>query len=110
MLKFTKAVFAVLGLAVLAVAIYFLVKLMWRWNTVMGYAQANHATVENPRAFMFITACAALVAGLLLGIGIAMPRRTAHSIRKSTREELAGTTAPVDTTRNRADNDYDTTN
>lgn len=89
MLKFTKALFFILGLAALGATIFFMVRLFWRWNTVMGFAQANRSqAVSDPKIYMWLTTGSALVTGLLVGIAIAMPRRTARSIRNEARVAL----------------------
>lgn len=89
MLKFTKAFFGLLGVVALGGGIYFMVKLFWRWNQVVSIASANRsAPVSDPKIFIWLTIAAALVTGLMFGIAIAMPRRSARSIRNEARVAL----------------------
>ena len=82
MLKFAKGLFFVLGVAAAVVAAIFIVKLFWQLNQLVGMAQANRsATVTAPRVQIWISIGAAALTGLFLGIALALPRRSARSIR-----------------------------
>lgn len=89
MLKFTRSFMGLLGIVLFAVAVTCMVFMFYRYNSVWSMATANHGTpIRNPRLFMWLTPAAALVSGLLLGMAIAMPRRSARSIRNETRDLL----------------------
>ncbi len=82
MLKFSKDVLLILGLAVLAASIYFLIRLFWRMNTIIGMANANRSQpVQAPKLDLWVTSGCSLLAGLLIGAGLALPSRSAKALR-----------------------------
>lgn len=85
--KVLKWTMLALGLIAAGVTIYFLVRISWDMRTVMGYANANKSNeVPNPMPLFYWCIGAAALAGLALGVGIGMPRRSARFIRKEALE------------------------
>lgn len=80
MLKFTKALFFVLGVAAAVVAAVFLIQLFQQPDLTVGAAQ--------PTLQIWIVAAAAVLTGLFLGIALALPRRSARSIRNEMTRNL----------------------
>ena len=85
-----KNVFLVLGLLVVAGAGALLVKNVWDLRILYEIAMANKSqpSVVNPTNLVLIGAGLAVIGGLLVGLGIGMPKRTAGSLRHQTIEEL----------------------
>ena len=82
MLKFTKGLFFVLGVAAAVVAVTFIIKLFWALNALVSMAQANRsAVVTAPKLQIWVSLGAAALTGLFVGVALALPRRTARSIR-----------------------------
>lgn len=97
MLRFTRTFLGLLGIVLLAVFVTCMVIMFYRYNSVWSMATANHGTpIRNPRLFMWLAPAAGLLSGLLLGMAIAMPRRSARSIRNETRDLLVAEREPVD--------------
>lgn len=85
-MKFLKGLLVVLGVAALGFGVYVLVRLSWDMNKIMGAANAAKTidNLSNPMPRIWIASGVAAVAGLLLGLGLGLPRRTAGSVRKET--------------------------
>lgn len=78
MLKFTKALCFVLAVAAAVVAGVFIVKLFWQLGQTA------------PRLRIWISLTSAALTGLFLGLALALPRRSARSIRNEmTRNRVA---------------------
>jgi hypothetical protein len=97
-MKVLKNVFLVIGLLVVAGAGALLVKNAWDLRILYEIAMANKSqpSVLNPTNLVLIGAGLAVIGGLLVGLGIGMPRRTAGSVRNATLEELHRVAAPVE--------------
>ena len=90
MLKFTKGLFVVMGLAAAVTAVTFMFQVFSRVDHLVATAQAGAGTaVSDPRTQIWVAVAAAALTGLCLGIGVALPRRTARSIRNETRAQIA---------------------
>lgn len=89
-MKVLKNVFLVIGLVVVAGAAALLVKNAWDLRILYEIAMANKSqpSVGNPTNLVLIGAGLAVVGGLLVGLGIGMPKRTAGSVRHQTLEDL----------------------
>ena len=96
-MKVLKNVLLVIGLLVVAGAGALLVKNAWDLRILYEIAMANKSqpSVVNPTNLVLIGAGLAVVGGLLVGLGIGMPKRTAGSVRHETLEELHRVSAPV---------------
>lgn len=96
-MKVLKNVLLVIGLLVVAGAGALLVKNAWDLRILYEIAMANKSqpSVANPTNLVLIGAGLAVVGGLLVGLGIGMPRRTAGAVRHETLEELHRVSAPV---------------
>ncbi|MGV8848837.1 MAG: hypothetical protein ACOH16_04740 [Propionibacteriaceae bacterium] len=96
-MKVLKNVFLVIGLLVVAGAGALLVKNAWDLRILYEIAMANKSqpSVVNPTNLVLIGAGLAVIGGLLVGLGIGMPRRTAGSVRHQTLEEVQRLTPPV---------------
>ncbi|MDO5496096.1 MAG: hypothetical protein Q4G64_10305, partial [bacterium] len=80
-MKLLKLLLILVGLAAIGVGIYFLVRTTWDMRQVMGYVNANKSNeIASPMPLIYITSALAAVGGLVLGAGLAMPRRTAKAI------------------------------
>jgi hypothetical protein len=99
-MKVLKNVFLVLGLLVVAGAGALLVKNAWDLRILYEIAMANKSqpSIGNPTNLVLIGAGLAVAGGLLVGLGIGMPKRTAGSVRTATLEELHRAAAPVEPT------------
>ncbi|HZK06308.1 MAG TPA: hypothetical protein VFC82_10780 [Actinomycetaceae bacterium] len=87
-MKLLKWAIVILGVLAAIACLVLLVNLAFDMRQVMGYANANKSTeVENPMPLFYWSVGAAALAGLLLGIGFAMPRRTAKAIKKEALSE-----------------------
>jgi NhaP-type Na+/H+ or K+/H+ antiporter len=89
-MKVLKNVFLVVGLLAVAGAVAILVKNAWDLRILYEVAMANKSqpSVVNPTNLVLIGAGVGLLGGVLLGLGIGLPRRTANAIRHETIEEL----------------------
>ncbi len=89
-MKVLKNVFLVVGLLAVAGAVAILVKNAWDLRILYEVAMANKSqpSVVNPTNLVLIGAGVGLIGGVLLGLGIGIPRRTASAIRHDTIEEL----------------------
>ena len=80
MLKFLKGVLAVAGLLLIIVAVVLAVRNIWDLREIVGVANANTSTVRydagQVRSQVLIIGGGALLGGLLLGLGIGLPRQT----------------------------------
>lgn len=80
MLKFLKGLLAVLGVLLLIVAVVLAVRNTWDLREIVGVANANTSTVRydagQVRNQVLIMGAGAMLGGLLLGLAIALPRRT----------------------------------
>ncbi len=108
-MKVLKNVFLVLGLLVVAGAGALLIKNAWDLRILYEIAMANKSqpSVGNPTNLVLIGAGLAAAGGVLLGMGIGMPKRTAGAVRHDAIEELqrreaTPTEAPVQTADPRA--------
>ncbi|MGL4831708.1 MAG: hypothetical protein ACRCWS_03880 [Propionibacteriaceae bacterium] len=92
-MKFLKGTFAILGLVGLlggAGYLLFYIQLN-RMNSLVQVANANKSgnLIANPMPLIWIGAAIVAVAGLLLGLGIAMPKKTASGYRHEALDEQA---------------------
>lgn len=89
-MKVLKNLFLVVGLLAVAGAVAILVKNAWDLRVLYEVAMANKSqpSVVNPTNLVLIGAAVGLIGGVLLGLGIGMPRRTASAVRHDTIEEL----------------------
>jgi NhaP-type Na+/H+ or K+/H+ antiporter len=89
-MKVLKNAFLVVGLLAIAGAVAILVKNAWDLRILYEVAMANKSqpSVVNPTNLVLIGAGVGLLGGVLLGLGIGMPRRTANTVRHETIEEL----------------------
>ena len=80
---------AVVGLICTAASGALLVKNMWDLRILYEVAMANksQASVVNPATMVLIGAGLAFAGGLLLGIGLGMPKKTRGSVREEAVEE-----------------------
>lgn len=80
---------AVIGLIVTAGAAGVLIKNSWDLRILYEIAMANksQASVVNPTMMVIIGAAAAFGGGLLLGLGLAMPKKSRGAIRESAVDE-----------------------
>lgn len=77
MMKFSKTMLMVLGLVAAIAFIGVMVYVVIEVNQLHAVAVANRsAGFDNPRSWMLISMGLALLAGLLLGMGIAMPSKS----------------------------------
>lgn len=80
-MKILKVAMIILGLAAIAAGIFYLVQTTWDMREVMGAANSGRSTkFESPMATIYLMSGLALLGGLVLGIGLGMPRRTAKAI------------------------------
>jgi hypothetical protein len=96
-MKVLKNVFLVLGLLVVIGAGALLVKNAWDLRILYEIAMANKSqpSVVNPTNLVLIGAALAVAGGLLVGLGIGMPKRTAGAVRNQALEELHRNSAPA---------------
>jgi hypothetical protein len=89
-MKVLKSVLVVVGLLAVAGAAGLLVKNVWDLRILYEVAMANKSqpSVANPTNLVLIGAGLAVLGGLVLGVGAALPRRTAAAVRHETIEEL----------------------
>ncbi len=89
-MKVLKSGLLVVGLLAIAAAGALLVKNAWDLRILYEVAMANKSqpSVVNPTNLVLIGAGVGVVGGLLLGLGIGMPRRTANAVRHEIIEEL----------------------
>lgn len=94
-MKVLKTVLLVVGLLVVAGAAALLVKNAWDLRVLYEVAMANKSqpSVANPTNLVLIGAGLAAVGGLVLGLGLGLPRRTAGAVRQETLEDLHRKTA-----------------
>jgi|SRR5664280_1026848 len=89
-MKVLKNAFLVVGLLAIAGAVAMLVKNAWDLRVLYEVAMANKSqpSIVNPTNLVLIGAGVGVLGGVLLGLGIGMPRRTANAVRHETIEEL----------------------
>jgi len=89
-MKVLKNAFLVIGLLAIAGAVAMLVKNAWDLRVLYEVAMANKSqpSIVNPTNLVLIGAGVGVLGGVLLGLGIGMPRRTANAVRHETIEEL----------------------
>jgi hypothetical protein len=89
-MKVLKSVLVVLGLLAVAGAAALLVKNVWDLRILYEVAMANKSqpSVGNPTNLVLVGAGLAAVGGVVLGLGIGLPRRTATAVRHDTIEGL----------------------
>ena len=82
-MKFMKSAAAVCGLIALVVLGFFIAKVFYEVGNLVSVANANKSQgfASPMRTIMTATGLAGL-AGLLLGLGLGMPTKTAGGIRK----------------------------
>lgn len=81
-LRLLKWVLIIAGIVALAFCIYFLVRTAFDMRQVMGYANSNKSQeVTSPMPLFYWAVGLAGGGGLLLGLGLGMPRRTARAIK-----------------------------
>lgn len=89
-MKILKILFALLGLVGLAVGGYYLFQSWLEVRNLWAIANANRSSSSvNPTNMVLLTAALAAGGGLLLGLGIGLPGKTAGGIRKETLREVA---------------------
>lgn len=82
-MKFLKILSAVLGVIGLVAGMVFLGMLFVDLREVMGAANANKSVpMASPMNRVYLTTGLAALGGLLLGLGLGMPSKTAGGIRK----------------------------
>jgi len=100
MLKFLKGLLVVLGGLVIILGIYLAIRNVWDLRALTSVANANNSAspFSNPRNNVLLMGSCGLVGGLLLGLGIGLPRRTFNQQYKTRQEEanarVAETTTP----------------
>jgi hypothetical protein len=89
-MKVLKGVLVVVGLLAVAGAAALLVKNVWDLRILYEVAMANKSqpSVVNPTNLVLIGAGLAVAGGIVLGLGIGLPRRTAAAVRHDTIEGL----------------------
>ena len=89
-MKVLKSVLVVVGLLAVAGAAGLLVKNVWDLRVLYEVAMANKSqpSVVNPTNLVLIGAGLAALGGVVLGLGIGLPRRTHNAMRHQTIEEL----------------------
>lgn len=89
-MKVLKSLLLVIGLLAIAGAGALLVKNTWDLRILYEVAMANKSqpSVANPTNLVLIGAGLAVVGGIVFGLGIGLPRRTANALRHQTIEEL----------------------
>ena len=89
-MKVLKSVLLVVGLLAIAGAGALLVKNAWDLGNLYNVAMdnKNQTSVVNPTSLVLIGAGLAAVGGIVFGLGIGLPRRTANAVRHDTIEEL----------------------
>lgn len=94
-MKVLKNVLLVVGLIAVIAAGAMLLNNIWNLKTIfeLAYVNKSQASLTNPIPLVALGAGLALVGGILLGLGIGMPRRTAGSVRKDAIEDLHRKTA-----------------
>lgn len=92
-MKFLKGLCVLLGLAgALGGAAYMLFYIQFnRMNSLVNVANSNKSgnLMANPMPLIWIAAAALLAGGLFLGLGIAMPKKTAKGYRHEALDEQA---------------------
>ncbi|AXE39434.1 hypothetical protein JS278_02282 [Acidipropionibacterium virtanenii] len=90
-MKAVKWVLVVVGAVCLGIGLYMVVRLSMDMRTIMGAANAGKSVdvLQNPMKTVWIVGAVALIAGVLLGLGIGLPRRTIGSVRRRTLEGAA---------------------
>ncbi|HET7724007.1 MAG TPA: hypothetical protein VFK68_05170 [Propionibacteriaceae bacterium] len=94
-MKVLKTVLLVVGLLAVAGAAALLVKNAWDLRVLYEVAMANKSqpSVTDPTNLVLIGAGLAAVGGVVLGLGLGLPRRTAGAVRQETLEDLHRKTA-----------------
>jgi hypothetical protein len=89
-MKVLKSVLLVVGLLAIAGAAALLIKNAWDLRVLYEVAMANKSqpSVANPTNLVLIGAGLGAAGGVVLGLGIGLPRRTAAAVRHETIEEL----------------------
>jgi len=89
-MKVLKGVLVVVGLLAVAGAAGLLVKNVWDLRVLYEVAMANKSqpSVANPTNLVLIGAGLAALGGIVLGLGIGLPRRTPNALRHQTIEDL----------------------
>lgn len=89
-MKILKLLLGVLGLAAIITAVVFIVR---TWDSVRGLwfaANANRSQpFDNPINQIYLTIGVAALAGLLVGLAIGLPSRTAGSIRRQALQDAS---------------------
>ncbi len=82
-MKILKGLLVVLGVAALAVGGWYLFSTWVDVRAMMAVANANRsAEFPSPINQVYLSVAGGALGGLLLGIGLGLPRRTASGIRK----------------------------
>ncbi|WP_425307972.1 hypothetical protein AADG42_04190 [Ammonicoccus fulvus] len=89
-MKILKLLLGVLGLAALITTVVFIVR---TWDSVRGLwfaANANRSQAfDNPINRIYLTIGLAALAGLLIGLAIGLPGRTAGAIRRQALQDAS---------------------
>lgn len=90
-MKPLRMTLGILGAALAGFGIYFMLKLSWDMNKIMGAANAAKTidNLSNPMPRIWIAAGLGLGVGLLFGLAIGLPGRTARNVRRDTLRESA---------------------
>ena len=90
-MKALRMTLGILGAALAGFGIYFMLKLSWDMNKIMGAANAAKTidNLSNPMPRIWIAAGLGLGIGLLFGLAIGLPGRTARNVRRDTLREAA---------------------
>ncbi|MDN5976961.1 hypothetical protein [Acidipropionibacterium jensenii] len=86
MMKTLKLVLIVLGAVALGVGLYMTISVGMAMDTIMAAARSSSggAGLTDPTSTIWTVAGVSLACGLLIGLGVGLPRQTNSSVRKAT--------------------------
>ncbi len=92
-MKFLKTILSIIGIVALIVAAFLLFQQFIALNTLAAAANsqnsANPPRYPNPFPSIAMVVGLAAAAGLVLGVALGLPSRTAHAIREETLDSAA---------------------
>ncbi|MDO5286122.1 MAG: hypothetical protein Q4G45_04790 [Actinomycetia bacterium] len=98
-MKVLKGILAALGVIALIVAIVMLIRISWNLQGILGsanrYAPDGGQQWGNPVQDVILSSGVALLSGLLLGIGLGLPRRTSKTVREEAVATYQRTAEPL---------------